>query len=218
MSYCTVNDSAALEARISMPRLGSWTADVVVDTDGVLKGVCLLQFGGVGLRGHVVRANQYRGKCHAVITGGRGGLRNVTRPKAYNDVPLRVPLTDMLIGCGELLSERSDADVVGAQLRWWTSMAQPVGRSLSALIQAAPDAIWRVLPNGDVWVGKETWQTAELDFDLVAEDPLADRTVIFSEVPSILPGMSFRTRHVSMVEHSLTAAGIRTSVWYEART
>jgi len=73
--------------------------------------------------------------------------------------------------------------------------------------------VWRVLPDGTVWLGLESWPAVHMpDVDLLSEDPRAHTAVSGTDSPTLLPGTLFLGRRVSMVEHQVQPESVRTLV------
>jgi hypothetical protein len=87
------------------------------------------------------------------------------------------------------------------------------------LLTAAPTATWRVLPDGSIWMGVETWPDSGLlegdDYQIISEDPMRAEAVLGVESPVIMPGTLLGGRRVSYVEHRLNSPETRTIVWFE---
>jgi hypothetical protein len=54
-----------------------------------------------------------------------------------------------------------------------------------------------------------------MSYVLLQDDPRSAKKVLFAETPSIFPGQSLDGEHVSYVEHFLSDAVFRTTVWIE---
>src|SRR4051812_35112985 len=122
MALATLNGLGVLEARIHLPREGCWWADVAVDVDdpAAVRGAATLAAGeALTLRGTTVRAGLHAGSVTLQLVGGAGGLHRELAPKAYQGVPLRLPLQDALSEVGEVLAPTSDASVLGVLLTKW---------------------------------------------------------------------------------------------------
>src|ERR1035437_4017416 len=107
MALATINGLDVLEARLHLPREGRWWADLAVDTDdaGARQGAAVIQLGeALTLKGTTVRAGAYAGSVTLQVVGGSAGLMKVIQPKAYQGVPLRIPLQDALTEVGEVLA------------------------------------------------------------------------------------------------------------------
>jgi hypothetical protein len=219
MAFALVNGAAVIDGQITLPRIGAWTADLVLDTGTALVGSAQLVFGvggSISFNGAVVRGGLARGYAVVRLVGGAGGLRTLLAPKAYGSVALKLPLSELLAAAGEALSATSDAAVLALQLNAWTRMQTTAGGALVALLQAAPTASWRFLPDGTLWVGNETWPTSQLAGYLVTkDDPNHKRQELAVDVPAVFPGQVLNGQQVSGVEHRIRSGRFRTVVYYE---
>src|ERR1041385_6650735 len=115
MALATVNGFRILEAHITMPRSGRWSAELAVDAESTegLTGKVTIDLGG---QLQLVGTARQLGVHVDLVTmevgaGGAGLLRQVV-PKAYQGVPLSLPLTDALAAVGESLAPSADAQTL----------------------------------------------------------------------------------------------------------
>lgn len=222
MSLITANGKGVIGATICMPRLGAATADLIVDAQDAITGPCVLAIeSGLVLHGFARRTGVWLDTAYVRWTAGAGGLGKNAAPKHYRSTTARVVLLDLMRASGETLSPTSDARTTGLQLAAWTQIAQPVGNSISALLGDARLAAhaWRVLPDGTVWCGPETWPDSGLkditDFQELGRLPNEGRSELGFEAPALLPGTTLVGRKVSYVEHTLKDDCVRTGAWFE---
>ena len=210
--------AGVISGRIRIPRVGAWYADLVVDHGASedLAGAVELAIGNDQVRkGTAHRLGDRLGRTHVRVVAGAGGLQTPCKPKAYGNVPLRLPLNDVLSGAGEQLSSTADARVLAHQLPAWSTLAQASGEVVAELA-AAIGATWRMLVDGTLWVGVETWPSSEItDYSLVDSEPEFGRVKIASDEPTLLPGTSLDLGNVSYVEHHIGADRVRTLAWVE---
>lgn len=221
-----VNDTiTGLAARLTFPRKGIWQADVKLDTDEELAGPARINIddGKVVLNGTVLRAGAWVGTGYVRVVGGAGGLSKIATPRHYSGPSVGVVLSDLLRQAGETRSGTSDASVLGRRLDAWTTSAIPIGQVISLLLKTAVgtgEATWRVLPDGTVWVGIETWPDSglveDVDYQTLAEDPGNITARLGVETPLVFPGMSLGGRKVSYVDARLDSPATRVDVWFEA--
>jgi hypothetical protein len=128
-------------------------------------------------------------------------------------------LGHLLGDAAEKLSPSADAATIARQLASWTTAALPTGVVIAAaLASAAPGASWRVLPDGTVWLGPETWPDSGLtvdDYQILDEEPRQFLALLGVEAPILLPGTMLGDRRVSRTEHVVDAEGVRTWAWFE---
>ncbi len=217
MSLLTCEGIAVLRARITMPRTGAWVADLVLDAVRAPTGrVTLATFdGGLTLVGTVERGGAYADTAQVRVVGGAGGLSRDVAPKAYRALPAQVPLSETLRDVGETLSPDASPQVLATVLPMWTRDQTSASRALTMLADAC-EATWRVLPDGAVWVGDDTWPAAaEGAYDVLRESPSEGRMVLGVEAPRLLPGTTYDGRRISVVIHTIDDEGVRSELWFE---
>jgi hypothetical protein len=220
-AYCTANGYAVVSGTISRPRQGAWRADLRVDVadPALLTGKVTIALGAGSQRfvGTARRVGAYFDSCYVRVVGGAGGLTRSFGPKSYRGVPMRIPLLDVLAAAGETLAPNSDSAALSTVLPFWQAVAQPANGAMASLIKAAAGAVtWRVLPDGTVWVGPETWPASKLvNYDEIHFEPHLGRAELAADDPSIAPGETFEGRRVSYVEHQVDARRLRHLVWSE---
>jgi hypothetical protein len=220
MAFCTVNGAPVLAGSISLPRVGVFTVDVELpapaDHSTTLTGAAALQLGtALSLSGTFARSGlDGRGRIRCRIVGGKGGLGKTLSPRSYLGVPMRIPLTDILNDAGEKLSSTADPTILAFQMPAWSRMSAIAGVSLAALVAAA-GANWRVLTDGTLWVGTESWPPSTMQAVAVSYEPEAKRRTFASISPTVLPGQTYGGEHVVFVQHLITSRTLRTVLQLE---
>lgn len=219
MSFATANGVQLVGLRIFIPREGVWHGELSASADAPLDYGLDISLAGLSFRATATRTGLVAGTAVAEFRGGAGGLHKLITPRAYRNVALSVPLRDIATEAGEELSANSMRDVTDVQLGYWTSSLNKAGHALNALMKLGAgdvkDAVWRIRPDGKLWVGVESWPDVELGHQLLSADLIADRAILSMDEPSILPGVRFFGRRVNYVEHILRDAALRTVVWFE---
>lgn len=216
-NFATVNGYSLLSARICIPREGAWHGELAIEDDVALEKTLSIDINGVTFQATATRAPVVvEGTGMTTFAAGRNGLGTAIQPKMYNAVPLSIPLADILRTAGEVLSPYAQQSVLSTYLPSWIVVDGKCGAALNALVKlGAPEASWRYLLDGSLWVGIEDWAPIDVDFELLSDDAANDRAVFYMEHPSIIPGTTFQGRRVSYVEHSLRESKLRTTVWLE---
>jgi hypothetical protein len=136
-------------------------------------------------------------------------------------------LADALTDSGESLSASSDPAILNYTLNGgWVRFASPGSSALLAILDSIPNTpSWRVVPDGSIWVGYETWPVVNLDNTAyLKSDPSHSSIMIGSYDPDIAPGeiLQFSTGiqdqqnlKVSVVTHNISSGRIQTSILYE---
>jgi hypothetical protein len=219
MADCKLNEADVLTATITLTLSGAWMANVEIDASDPAAIVntsprgAVITYGGQRFIGTVRRQGVFAARRQVEIVGGAGGLATPMPSQAYQGVPLSVPLSDLIRASGETLSGAVNPSVQFCLLRRWMRSSGTVGAALDALASSSSYG-WRVLADGSVWIGNETWSDVTIDHDLIESDSSKDQIVIASEALSILPGTTFRGRRVSSVQHSVDDEKVRTIVTF----
>jgi hypothetical protein len=220
MGLVLANDSPVLDgSTISVPRVGAWHADLVVDKPDALTGRVAVNIGegAVVLRGSVAQGGAFVDTTRVRLVAGAGGLGTIAEPKHYSGVSLGLVLGDLLSKAGETLSATADSSVLSRPVEHWTTLGLPIGRIIARLMSSvAADAVWRVLPDGTVWVGIETWPDSGLtedDYQITHQADEQDMAVVGIEVPRLMPGTTLGGRPVSYVEYKI-GPGVRMEAWF----
>lgn len=214
-ALATANGFPIIDIRLSLPRAGVWHADLAVETDELLDGRVEVVLSGATFVGAVREGGATIGAWGGRLSGGAGGLRETVPAKQYREVPISVPLGDILSASGEQLSRSADKSVTSRQLRAWVMRAGGAGEALAALMKGAESG-WRVLPDGTLWVGTETWKPISGDFEVLVDDPRERKVVLAAEsLGDLVPGRALFGKHVSYVTHQLLNNALRTTVLFE---
>jgi hypothetical protein len=220
MSNLEINGIPCISGSVHFPRVGRWTADLIVDTDEAITGLARLvsDDGVIDLAGTVQHGGAFASVVSVRVVGGTGGLDGSVTPAYYSTAPLRVPLQALLSQLGETLSPRSDQAVLGRFVASWTRVAGTGGTALETLAGIA-GVDWRVLDDGTVWVGSDTYPIVTVDpvqVDLLHSRPAEDHVILSAEpIPPVRPGVTFQGRRVAYVEYRLLERGAELEVWYE---
>lgn len=205
-----------ISARVSLPRLGVWHADLTLDTPKTVTGAVTINLNGFTLVGFSRRGGPFLDSSLVRVVGGKGGLATVIPSKGFVNVTRGQVLRDILQTVGESLSASSDAAVMGVQLPFWAQSRGHAGKAVKQAVDNQSGAVWRVLPDGTVWVGIEVWKGSALAaHDVLRADPLVDTVQLYADTPNVVPGTVLDGRRVSYVEHVIEEDSIRTGVWLE---
>jgi len=216
MSFCTLNGLRVLRGTLVLPRIGRWHADLVVDSPHALTGPVKLAFGDGSMvfAGTVYRGDVFQETFHCRLVAGANTLSKDVPAKYYRGVPLRLPLQDLLAEVGDTLSASADEAVLARLLQKWSRTKGPAAHALAELADLG-EASWRFMPNGSLWVGRESWLELDFPHQLLRSDPADDRIELASDLPLLRPGVTFSGRRISAVVHSFGPDRVRTEAWIE---
>jgi hypothetical protein len=221
MSLVTANGVSVLGGSILMPLVGVWTADLVVDrADSLTAGASVsIEADGFTLKGTIApeRAGEFLDATHVRVIGGKGGLAKTAQPRSYAQpgAYVRDVLNGLAQDSGETFATTTDAAFLATNLVAWAVMAVPVSQAMATLLQVvAPDLSWRILPDGTLWIGSESWTSSGVQFEILEQDPTHGQYELGVESPSIAPGVELAdVGKVSRVEHRIGDDGVRSHVW-----
>ncbi len=205
----------ASSLRVLLPRVGVWTADLVVDdADGLAGRVAVTVDGGLALSGTVLRSGVGAEVTSARLVGGAGGLRRTIASVPHRNALLSDVLAAALADAGETAA--TDLGDLSAAFAHWIRRASPAAQVVADVARAG-GLVWRVRADGTVWVGAESWPAyAPADVELVAWDDRSGSLVLSGSTLGVLPGQTLtaggRTVRVGGVEHYATASALRTTV------
>lgn len=216
----TLGGYDVLEARVHMPQRGWWWARAKVDAQTALTGqVTLAASGGLSLVGTVVPAlsGVFLDSAWVQLVGGAGGLGKSISPAAFQNALVRDVLSSVLGGVGETASPSIAPTLTAMLLQSWTLIMQPAARAMDQLANAAGADTWRVMSDGTVWMGSETWPAQSLPStsDVLFQFPSEGRFEIGCETPALLPGVMLSDvgANIGAVDHFINHSSIRTWAW-----
>lgn len=203
----TGNDGAVRDCAsgdLWLPYIGNWTCHLILtDADPPPAGRVTVQFHGLELQGHVLRAGQAEDLNTVAIAGGAGGLWQPIAAKMYdNQHSVRLVVQEILAEAGEQLSSTSSSSVLDQILAQYPRLRDEPQHQLDVLSDIA-GATWRVLPDGSVFFGIDGWAqpqdysdadtaTETLKYTLLDTDPSFTNLQRIAPVAiAVFPGMSF---------------------------
>lgn len=210
----TLNGSPIVEGVVCLPRVGAWHATLRVDAETAPTGRVSIDLDGTTYSGTIVRSGIRWGAVEVRVVGGAGGLSRSVPARYYRDVPARIVATDLIRGAGETLATSADPAALGTMLSTWTVAGGSAADALRHLLTTL-NTSWRVLPDGTIWIGAETWPTQRLDHEVVDVSPAEGWSEVWSERLSLMPGVTLDGQRVSYVEHHIAPRRIRTRFWIE---
>ncbi len=227
MALVTANDVAVLNGSIMMPLNGIWTADIVVDqteVDGFEAGdsVTIASQDGFSFVGTVApfRAGEFIDSVHVRILGGAGGMSSPVRPQSFvqPSAYVRDVLNALASDSGETLSSTISSSFTQSNLVAWAITAGPVSSALNVLLDiVAPTFGWRMLADGTLWMGVETWPESSAEHTILDHNPIEGTYMLGADSPLITPGVSLPViGNINRVEHQLGQGMVRSKVWTES--
>jgi len=211
MADALVNGYQIMQADLTRPWEGRWTARIELDGGLAVGDRAALRLLGVDYAGTVREAGVIGGRGYALIVAGAGGLDRALAPQHYSrGVSVRLLLQDLLEGTGEALAATADPALLGTVLPAWTRGAGPALDALDALVEYL-GSTWRALPDGSIWVGSDTWPVTGDEWILIGGDPGVGRLTVAADVATLAPGESLAAGlRVRSVTHLVSPSQSRT--------
>lgn len=212
-----------IRGTITRPLTGVWTADLVVDqVDGLGfaagTAVTIASLDGYELKGTVAagRTGDFLDTVHVRVLGGAGGFAKAVQPRAYVQPGAFVKdvLNGLCADSGEKLSTTIDAALLTTNLQAWSTKGEPMSYALLTLLGWLSASLdWRILADGTLWIGTETWPDAGVTYDLLSYDPREAAYEVGLQSPALEPGTTVDgIGKVSRVELHITESAIRAHV------
>lgn len=218
--FASVNGEPVTTARVHVPPVGPWFADVDFELAPDISGQVTLRLGALELAGTVdPLSNGTRGlqrRCRVVA--GAGGWGASLTPKAYHNdqgVKARLVAEDAAREAGETLSAFSPAaDKVGSYY------VRRAGAASRALEDAAGGASWWVAFDGTTHVGeRSSSRPAEDSYEVLDYDPQARiATLSVDDLSSVGIGAELsegldEPQTVRELEFVVTSESVRVLAW-----
>lgn len=220
MADMFLGDSPVVSARVVLPRIGVFYAELTVDSETAPTGLQTLRTadGALTLVGTVRddRTAVYGDRTELLLIGGRDGLSRTVTPREYNDPTIRVLLQDLCNETREVLSDTADSSILSGTVPRWSRVESVAANALGEVVAAA-GASWRILNDGTLWIGQEAWESVEIPGEILDERPTnASRSLQVETLFALLaPGTVWDGRRVSLVEHRASAEHATTTAWFE---
>jgi hypothetical protein len=225
MALVTINDVGVISGKVIRPLQGVWSADLVVDSiDGFGAGtkVTIKADNGYSLTGVIDpdRTGAFLDAMHVRVIGGAGGLTKASTARSYIQPGafVRDVVNALCSDAGETLSATTDASFLTANLSAWAIVGgNTVARNLRALLDiVSPSSSCRILSDGKLWIGSESWPTSDTIVEVINQDPKDGSMMIGMDSPFIEPGMNLTgVGHVGMVADTIESGRLRSRVWLD---
>jgi hypothetical protein len=212
MADILFNGAPVSRVTISMPRHGAWTANVDVASATVVTGRCVIDVGGMLFNGKVRRGGEFQGDTSYWVVGGADTIRDALPSRFYLNVPVSIPVRDILTEAGQPIAETSDN--LSTFLPQWLRMAGRAASSLEALLDEV-GALWRILDDGTAWYGVDSWPEVSVNALVLDRDRSGGTAEVATDTPIFRPGTTWQGEQISYVIHRLTPSSSRTELWFE---
>lgn len=223
----TLNGEPTQSGRLIEPRVGVWWVETTIHAEGAESippsgAVTLSFFDRLDLVGTVSapRTVNDNGTISIRIEGGSGQLDQPLGVKHFHRTTLRRLVTALTDSTGDAIDTTADSALLERRVEHWSRPKTLAHRYLSDIAEKG-GGVWRVLRNGNLWLGAETWPI--LEFDHTEETKLGSGNgmrispgkVGGFETPLVRPGVTFKGAKVAEVVTEWTSKGISQNVSFE---
>lgn len=194
---------------------GNWSARIeLADLAPAPTGLVTLSWLGRELTGQVVRSGQTTaGRVFVQVAGGSGQLGQPVPAKlqarGYQNCPLGKVLDELAREAGETVSATITPAVRSRTLASWPRRNALASQCLDDLARSE-GLVWRVLPDGSLWMGAPSFAEAVLSQDLQKlddEDPSQSTALYATLALGPQPGDSYKGKRVGDAHYTISASG-----------
>lgn len=220
-----VNNETVLNGTITLPSTGVWIANLVLNTsdqsgfDGG-SAVSIVDDNGLTFKGVVVnhRSGLFIETLHLRVAGGRNGMGNLVKTKSFRSAVFNDVIKSLLSDAGETLSPTVDTSLLSKGIGDWNITANTVTSALDYFLDIQdPNLNWRVLPDGTIWMGIETYPSVQVDFQIQAPcNPVEQMFTLGINNLSFRQGVELENvGKVSRIEYQILSSSLAAVVWVE---
>lgn len=194
---------------------GNWTAHLeFANFAPAPTGLVTLSWLSQKLEGQVVRGGLTKaGRVFVLVAGGDGHLGHPNPPeieaKGYQNCPVSKVLEELCRDCGDRLSTAISPQILTRTLASWPRKRARASACLDDLARHL-GCVWRVVPDGSVWLGRPDFAEATLSQPLQMlddQDP-ASSTGLFAALSfGPLPGQGYEGKRISDAHYQISASG-----------
>ncbi len=195
-----------ITAELRLNRIGEWTCDLDLDQETAENGKVTFQLDEIDFTGTAIpeKTGMDGGRARCQVLAGNGRIRRKVSAHSYSSasgVKVGTVVRDILKDCGEDLSDLSDSETLDKKLpRWHVPAGTTAANALTKLAEAC-DGAWRMLRDGTVWFGAETWPEVDPEGTLVDEQWSDGCLILASETPNMVPGTVYQGQKIESVTH-----------------
>ena len=217
MAQYLVNDYPLITGHIRMAKSGVWTAyDVLVDTDVAFKvgDSVTMKLIDVTFNGTIYNSDVYLGFQRCTILGGSGKLSTYLESAPYNATTIGQVLKDIARNTNHKISTKAEQNVLNFSLTGWNILKMKAALAIEKLTSVT-SCLCRVLPDGTLWFGKETYTPVNDDDYLVIEKfPDEGRWSIYNDQTLIQPLSSLQGMNIVQVDYLVQDNELTTDIYF----
>ena len=218
--------STILEGYLELPLDVNWYGEIeieagVIPPEGTVCKITVLDQqwicrAGPGGNWHNRARLRVAGGCGQQQSPVGGDITKRLKPKDYQQIPVRIPIQDILRDCNMKLANQPD--VLNKRLTTWVRMAGPASTALILLLKQY-NHYFRVLEDGSVGIydAAQTYAKAtyvkDIDYQEMDFDPIKRKYVIAVNTKLITHSDSFVAQDADLITHLIDSSKLRTLVY-----
>lgn len=212
-----INEQPIVQCHLMLPKIGAWMAnDVLVDTDQEFNigDSITMNFLDQTFKGTVLDTGVYRGFQQCTIIGGSGKFPDQLESSSYNSIPLGQIVNDIARKTNHTVSTTSDQNLLNHNLVGWNILKMKASLALVKLLESQ-GAIWRILPDGTLWVGYESYTPLNTnDFLVIEKFPEQARWNVYNEDYLVQPLSFLDGNNIQQVEYYVAADDLQQTLFF----
>lgn len=221
---CSLGDISVSDAFLRMPVRGNWSGVLEMGSpaapaQGEPATLVYQRENGTAdmFVGTIRRVGSVPGTQTVKLTlvGGAGKLLNAVPARDHIVGPTSLPAglvaRSIVDAAGEKLSRGVEVALDSLQLPRWTRISSTARDALDLLVDRLGLG-WRVMLDGTIWVGAETWPAVNGVAFYTDQDPDDGLVMYASDGARLLPGTTIDGVRALAVEYTITPGSIRAQV------
>lgn len=213
MSYATLDGWPIVEAVVTLPLVGTWHVEAVVDVgdETLPTGLVLVEAPGLYLAGTVSASSEYGGRVKVRVQAGMAALADLVPARFFRGVTYQQIVAETLREVGETLA----ASPLSGSVPAWVRSAGSAGDTV-ARVAATLGLCWGHTDSGAVALFSPTWAELEIESPVTLDyDATTGRVYLGSTDLSARPGHTIDGDRVTAVRHVISDV-VRTELTTEA--
>ncbi len=219
---CSGGDVDVSDVLLRMPERGAWLAHLDFGAISAPTGAASLRIttedGGLDIFDGTIRRSAIAAGSERVsvtLVGGAGRLVEVLEPREHAQgsapVPAGLVARSIVDSAGERLADGVEDALDAVMLPRWTRIAMPAYLAIDVLAWALGMG-WRVLADGSIWVGFETWPAVDASGLAPNGDPRDGSVMYAPEGAPLRPGTTIDGARATLLDYTITPGRSRVRV------
>ena len=217
-NYASLNNICIHKLSINLPYTGIWIGEFFITNEIDIENNVLIKIGKTNWYGKVLESAVYGGMVRLKVSGSKNGMSGIVQAKHYKSLKLNILCTQILNEMGERMATTVNLNDLSFEPAHYVRFSGGCAATLNQVCTRF-GLNWRTLPNGTVWIGKETWPTLDVksltNYVLMDEDSSNLNREYAIDDPVIIPGNKVDNLNVMSVIYDIDDDKLRCTTWYQ---